>query len=178
MTTYPISAPDFAKQILQMKKLGTFIHIFPLIIVLLYVGKWINLTGCVLFSAILLYIAWVPLGLAMRHERIATSKIEFHDTLFIVKDKRGKIWRSMQYCDITQVDVVQMASFMSGYYGINGIAPYVVLSSSHFNGSFHGSFYKKYTSEQFFPIFYNREVLQTIAEKIPRLSMQCERVFL
>lgn len=171
MDTFPISAPNFAKYIPLLKKVGFSYLLFPIAIILLGAFQVVNFYFCILFSLIFLFIACYILYLGLRYERIATSQIVFANDRLEVRDKTGSVWRFIDYEDITRIQVMQLAGFMSGYHGVNGIATYVVIFLHNCTTLSHGSFHHKYKSADFFPIFYNPELLQKLIEHSKKISV-------
>lgn len=171
MKIYPLSAQNYVKYIPLLRKIGICYHILPAALILLYFAKLIDFAFCALFSILFLFIAWVVLGLGLRYGKIATSNVEFHDNFLIVKDKKGKVWRYIQYTSILRIQVTKLTGFMSGYHGANGIAPYIVIFMSDSNLPMHGSLYKYYASNQYFPIFYSNEIFSTIVAQIPNIEI-------
>lgn len=138
------------------------IFLIPVFLIILCQLEIISSQYCAVFSGIFVIIIVYLLLISQPNYRVATSQVLFCDDHLEVCDRRGRVWRTIHYSDITSATVVDMAGFMHGYHGVSGIAKYIVLFCNGCTVLPEGSYRRKFTDPGSFPIYYQTEVFDIL----------------
>lgn len=158
---------NIKKQMIAIKNVGISAGIFAIVLLLAMWGFKIfrDLSTGVVFSLVLLSVA-IPLQIpSIRFDKVAQSTVRFEFDQIKILDKKGRCWKSINYCSISAVRVEEVNGF---FYGKNTDLfrnKYICIFLNNSTNIPDVPFADLYDEKDFVMLNYQIEALQLIQQK-------------
>lgn len=168
---YSIVHPNLKNGIIRLAKYAIAVLTFPILFCFLTLSGSFPLTACYIFSGIFIFISLYALYLIIPVYKISRSYSMFLDDRIIITNHSGKIWRIILYSEIKRIKIMELEGYMHGYHGVDGRGNYIIVYTDS-NSILCNSFVGHYKSKGYFPIFYQKNLIDELYAKLDKYYKQ------